>query len=544
MTSQGIVLTETSASIEVNLGSLNPGDLAQVSFEVTPSGASDGDLIPNQASFTSPDVNSGVAVNSDDNADDADGINPTQTPIQTDAGDLDASDLTKTMTATSEGGSPGTDVLIGEVLSYEINIVVPKGNLNEASVIDTLPEGLIYKSGSAQLSRTFNTGLSASENPGGINSSTSGSVVSLTDGTDISITGDTAISLFLGDIINSDTDGTAEAYTLSFDAVVSNESGIGNDRGQSLTNDGGFSFIDGINQQQSLSTSSDPSVTIIESNVAIDQTASSGWILTAGGMLEYTLTITNPNGSNIATAYDVVVTDSIPFDADEWSLMTVESTNGTGTTGAITDNSDLASGRLNVSVDSIPAGESLTIVFRASADGSPELTTETDSMDNIAWVSTSSLPGNNGSGSATPGIPGAIDGERTSSGDYPDADYSDSDTTSLVVYDLDLSKSILNPQSYYAIGDTIEYQLRLAVPDGVVANAHTIEDALPSGVDYISGSLLNASGNEYPAAIVSDPGTDFGVSGSSADTLTLSLGNISNTSGSADTIVMTYWAWV
>ncbi|MEO1385078.1 MAG: hypothetical protein AAFV78_17795, partial [Bacteroidota bacterium] len=157
ITSQGIVVTETSVSIEVNVGTLDPGGSAIITFEVSPTGASDGDLIPNQAAITSTNFNGGVAVNSDDNADDSDGINPTQTPVYTGSGPLDAGDLSKSLTGTSEGGSAGTNVLIGEVLTYELSIVVPKGNLSQAALIDTLPLGLRYVSSSATLTPTFNT---------------------------------------------------------------------------------------------------------------------------------------------------------------------------------------------------------------------------------------------------------------------------------------------------------------------------------------------------------------------------------------------------
>lgn len=544
ITSQGIVVTETSVSIEVNVGTLDPGGSAIITFEVSPTGASDGDLIPNQAAITSTNFNGGVAVNSDDNADDSDGINPTQTPVYTGSGPLDAGDLSKSLTGTSEGGSAGTNVLIGEVLTYELSIVVPKGNLSQAALIDTLPLGLRYVSSSATLTPTFNTSLNASENPGSVNGTSSGSAVSLTDGTDISIDGDTAIFVFLGDLINSDTDGTDESYVLSLQAVVANESGIGNDAGQSLTNKGNFSFIDGVSQNQTFAASSNPSVTIIESNVGLTKAGSSSWILTAGGEIEYTVTVSNPSGTNVATAYDVVVTDTLPFDADEWTSVSVQSSNGTGTTGAITNNSDLANGRLSFTIDSIPAGETFTLVFRASADGVPKLTLETDSMDNTAWVTTSSLPGTRGTGDATPGNSGAINGERTASGANADSDYLAQATAALTVLDLAFSKSILNAQTYYAIGDTIEYQLAIAVPDGVSSTNHVIQDAFPVGVAYISNSLLNAPGNNYPSGIVTDPGVDFTLSGSTADTLQLTLGSISNSTGSADTIRLTYWGIV
>ncbi|MEO0469174.1 MAG: hypothetical protein AAF206_06105 [Bacteroidota bacterium] len=288
-TSQGIIVSETDANVAVNIGTLNPGDIALVQMEVSvDGGTADGTLIPNQATASSPEVNSGTPVSSDDNGDDNDGLNPTITPVHTGTGTLDAADLSKSISSTSESQSSGTNVFIGEVLTYQIEIVVPRGNLSEAALIDTMPGGLRYVAGSAQLSRSFQTGLTASNDPGGINAAASGSGVSLSDGSDISIASNRIIRVFLGSVINSDTETgpvVDETYTLSFQAVVSNESGIGNDAGASLNNDGTFEYVDGINQPQTLSTASDPSVTINEPNLTVSKSASSSYILTAGGMI-------------------------------------------------------------------------------------------------------------------------------------------------------------------------------------------------------------------------------------------------------------------
>jgi len=541
VTSQGAVISETATSIQVNLGTIPPAGIATVSFTVTPSGASDGDLIDNIAYATSPDVNSGTAVQSDDNGLDDDGLNATRTPIHTDGGDLDASDITQTLEATSETGSTGTDVLIGEVLTYEIEVTIPKGYTYDAAIIDTLPPGLRYVAGTARLNRTFTTGLSASENPASVNTASSGSNVVLTDNINLTIVGDTAISLWLGDVINSDSDGGDETYTLQVQAVVANESGIGNDAGATLASAPDLSYITGINRRNNFETSTPPSVSIHEPQVTVVHESSSDWILAEGGTIEYTFTLANASGGNVATAYDVILRDSLPFDADEWESVSLTSTSTTGNAGTLTNNSNLGAGRLDFTVDSIPAGDSVIITIRATADGIPELTTETDSMDQTVYVTLTSLPGANGTGDATPGSPGDVNGERTSTGTYPDADYLDTTLPNLEVRDIDIIESILSAQSSYTIGDTVTYQVEITVPDQVTVGGNEIEVTLPNGISYISNSLITVSGNDYPSAIVTDPASDFTLASSGPDTLTLSLGSISNTSGSPDTIVLTYY---
>ena len=448
------------------------------------------------------------------------------------------------MTATSEGGSSGTDVLIGEVLTYEIEFIVPKGQTYDATLLDTLPQGLRYVAGTASLSRDFTTGLSASQNPGGVNTASAGVAQSLSDGTEFLVDGDTALSLWLGDLINSDSDVGDESYTLSFSVVVANEASVGNNAGVTLTSVGELGYIDGINQNQSLSGSSTPTLKVEEPSISVGGAVSSNWILTAGGTIAYTVTVSNASGVDVATAYDVVVRDSLPFDADEWESLTLHSTSQVGNAGGFTNSSSLGNGQIEVSIDSIAPGASATLVFRATADGAPYLTTETDSMDHTAYVTLSSLPGTRGSGDATPGDAGDVDGERISTGSEADVDYADNTRFELEVLDLALIESVLDAQSHYSIGDTVTFQLEIAVPDGVTVSDGAVEIALPAGVSYLTNSLTNLAGNDYPAAIVTDPSSDFTRDTGDPDTLSLNLGSISNATGSADTIVMTYYGIV
>lgn len=547
LVSQGLITSELSDDIEVSFGPLAPGGIATMTIEVAVDGdVLDGTLLENQAYVTASNVNSGTAEPSDDNGEDGDGKNPTITPVYTGASTLDASDITKVLSTTSEVSSSGTDALIGEVLDYKISLVVPRGSLKEVSLNDDLPAGLDYVAGSAKLSRIFGTGLNASLDPAGINSAASGVQVTLVDDTDIIQTGNT-LSVLLGDVINSDQDTgpvTDEVYELDLQVVVANESGIGNYGGASLSNAGSVSYIDGLNSLGGLSVSSNPSVSVIEPNVGISKIASDDWILTAGGTIEYSLTVINPALANTATAFDVTVTDTLPVIAGTWETITIESSTALGNAGALSNVSTLGSGYVTFTVDSIPAGGLVVITIRATADGTPELLTTADALDNTAFVYATSLPGTNGTGSTTPGVPGAINGERTSSGDYPDSDLVASSTTEMDVYDLEINKSVINPLAQYTMGDSVRYELEIPVPDGVSITNAVIRETMPTGLAYISGSLAAQSGNDYPATLLSSPAAEFTTINSGPDTLTISLGSIANATGSADTILLTYQASV
>ena len=105
---------------------------------------------------------------SDDNGTDQDGKNPNLTPV---GGGVTGSPsgLAKTLFASSEAGSVDPAVLVGEVLTYRVQVDVPAGTTYHGTLYDTLPSGMGYVAGSGRLARVFNMGLNSSADPGGVN---------------------------------------------------------------------------------------------------------------------------------------------------------------------------------------------------------------------------------------------------------------------------------------------------------------------------------------------------------------------------------------
>jgi fimbrial isopeptide formation D2 family protein/uncharacterized repeat protein (TIGR01451 family) len=228
--------------------------------------------------------------------------------VDTDGSGGTPAGLTKILTATSEAGSADPTVLVGEVLTYRVSAELPPGTTGEVRLVDTLPSGLTYIPGTARLSRTFDTGITAATDPGGVNTAASGTFVALADGTELDISGQ-VLSLFLGSVINSDNDADAESFTLEIQCVVANTAG--NQAGTDLVNAFTLEYLDPLGQIQTLTGVTD-TVTVAEPTVTATKGAAPAALLTAGGDVVFTVVITNPGGPNGATAHDVAITDTLP----------------------------------------------------------------------------------------------------------------------------------------------------------------------------------------------------------------------------------------
>ncbi|MTW23151.1 isopeptide-forming domain-containing fimbrial protein, partial [Allochromatium palmeri] len=294
ITSLGVV--ETQDPIAVNLGTLNPGQIATVSFKMTVNADTAGQIASNQAKVTRRGDTDGVL--SDDNGHPDDELNPTLTPI----GTVAPSALSKTLITTSQDGDASAAVQIGEILTYQLQFAVPAGTTGEVTLTDSLPTGLRYVANSARLQRVFNTGLSASRNPGDINTTPSGTFTDLSDASEVAITPATdeqgpVLSVFLGTVINSDSNpATSEHYILDVQAQVDNVGA--NQAGTVLNNSAGLSYRDTAGRLSTLSPVTH-TATVSEPALQLTKQADVNTLLASGGTLRYTLTLTNPSGPNV-----------------------------------------------------------------------------------------------------------------------------------------------------------------------------------------------------------------------------------------------------
>jgi len=522
--SQGVIISENPLS--VNIGTVNPGALVTVSFAATVNGPLSCTIIANQASVTGGNFS---AVVSDDNANPGDGLNPTLTPVA-----CPSAGLSKVLWATSEAGSADSNLMIGEVATYRISIDVPAGTTREMTMIDTLPAGMSYLGGSARLMRSFDTGLVASANPGSINGALSGTFVALADGTDVTVSGQT-ITLFFGDVINSDDDGNAESYTLELKSLVLNT--IGNQAGTTLTNQAGLSYLNGLLQPQNLTPVSHTS-TVMEPQIQITKTAAPLAILPSGGTVTYTVTITNPAGASVGTAYEVRVTDSLP--AVFGSLSAISTTPSGGVAGVVNNS---AGTTLDVSAAVFPPDGRLIITYQGTAAGP---LTDGSTITNTAAVVWTSLPGDRGTGDAAPGAPGSVTGERNgANGPSGLNDYASTANALVRVGPVGLAKEVLTPQARYAVGDIVTYRLTIGFARDLTVDNVLLQDVLAEGLTYQSGTLIVAKDPGISASL--SPGEFTRTDNSPApgqEKLALNFGTVIVTGAGSGNLTLTYQARV
>ncbi len=206
--SQGVVFVDSGETlVSTNVGDVAPGQTIISSFNVTIDSVGDGTVIESQATVSSTNA---PPVDSDSNADDSDGANPTYIEVTSTANP--SFDLNSSLVGSSDGTTTGNEFIQGEDLSLAIDVEMPVGLTNEAALNFDVPAGFTYIAGSARLQRVFDTGLSSSMNPAAINATASSIDVSPS----LVVSGSN-IRLPLGDVLNSDNDADSASYILLVD---------------------------------------------------------------------------------------------------------------------------------------------------------------------------------------------------------------------------------------------------------------------------------------------------------------------------------------
>ena len=122
---------------------------------------------------------------------------------------------------------------------------------------------------------------------------------------------------------------------IEFDAQVLNEAA--NVAGRTLSNNFGVLYdADGTGDPDPNPTPSTTVDTIVVSPVlTISKGASTAGPVNAGDAITYTLTITNPGGANSSTAFDALVTDTMPADIRVTAITNVALAGGATTDSAV-----------------------------------------------------------------------------------------------------------------------------------------------------------------------------------------------------------------
>ena len=490
------VNTGAGGDFSITFAELQPGD--SVTYTVTATVAPtvvDGDTIDNSATITYTSL-----PGTDANERDGSG-----TPAENDYTDTDpAEQLTvdtsiaveKTIAGTSAGhtddtpdGTTGNErpVAIGEVIDYQLAVTVPEGTTPNLTLTDTFLNGIEYVPGSAQVYGISDSGLGVNLNAGAL-TTLPGSATPYTLNTTTEAVydgGSRTLTINMGNVVNSDGDADLEQVVVVFQVVVTNSAV--NNTAQIWLND--FTATDDTGNSE---TSTPVSVEVVEPLLDISKTitdpnppnADAGDTITFTVVVSHDQDATAPD--SVTDAFDVRVLDSM---SANYTNVTVGSITPVGGAAGITDNS--AGNTVDVTIDTLPLGATVTIVYTADL---AVTVTPTQLIDNTAAVTYTSLPGSDPN-------------ERDGSGTTPEDDYTNDSSAQVTVDDNTAAEKTIagtsaphtpdNPpdgltspgsEVPVTIGEVITYRLATTVNEGTTPLI-TMTDTLVLGIEYVPNSV-------------------------------------------------------
>ena len=432
--------------------------------------------------------------------------------------------ITKSVVATSEPFTSDPDVAIGEIITFRVTVNIPEG-VTQASadplITDVLPAGFEYVNGSATYYGVYDTGLS-SANYG--NLPTSATPITPT------VNGQT-LEFDLGTITNTDNDSNNEQIIVEYKVQVLNTAD--NNRGDAKTNNAYFNYNNNDGNPQSITASS--TMYIAEPDLSVSKSANPTTV--TGGSVTYTAVITNNSSSHSTYSWEPVISDALPSELTNVQLISAVLSRGNTD---ISESVTIVGNTLTATLDSLAAserylapGDTITLQYSVDVTGSANFE---QVITNTAEVQATSLPGDYGTGNATTGQPGSDNGERlgdgsnNTSGDAVN-DLNASGSSSVSVAQPTISKS---GGTDLQIGDTTVNTITVSVPVGNTSN-FVITDDLPDGLAY-TGQPITIN---IPASVSvsNNPNTN---PGAGTDPLVFDFGTVSNDSGVAQTITISY----
>lgn len=373
----------------------------------------------------------------------------------------------KSIVATSEPNdiSSGNNVVIGEVITYQVTLQLPANSTTrEMRITDSFPTNVAYIPGTSVIARS-------SEDV----TSTNFDDWAASPGDFATIAPDeepAPVRFQLGDVVN-DSD-SSETITLRFDVVVRNVTD--NQRGTAFQNRASVRFR--TDQDQLITVNSNwVSLTIRAPSLRIDKTASPTAAI-GGETVSFVIEIENQSVTNAAPVFDLRLLDPLAADYEDIANLSWVIT-GTGVN--ITDNT--SGSTLDIEIDRLDPGEKVVFTFEADL---AEFILHGITVPNTATLTGTSLPGDYGTGDATPGDPGTETGERTGDGGVNNLQVTDPAQVTIDLPTMD--KHLLNPQSSYPIGETVTFEVTVGVPTGY-SECIKIEDTLPAGLEFVPGSV-------------------------------------------------------
>ncbi len=347
---------------------------------------------------------------------------------------LESSTTTKSLVTTSETYTAGSEVTIGETVTYEIEVIVPEGSITSLEVVDNIPNGMQYVSGSGTVDSTgFNGTVPSPTISGG---ASSGNPVTFSFG---------AFS------VPVDGNPSNNTFTIQLEADVLDV--VGNDGlppGQTdLVNNAEITVNSGTP-----SISNDVTTTVVEPEITITKNFNPDQA-PVNDSIEVTITIENTGTSD---AFEIDLEDPLP------SGLTFDG-NLTHDSGVAPDTLSESGGTITASWATLAVGDTSTITFDVTIDTGQS---RGDVITNTATINQYSS------------IDGSNPNERTTN------DIDAQDDLTITAPDLEITKS--NGVNSVTPGSTTVYSLFIENVGDFQADNVEITDTVPDYGTFNNGS--------------------------------------------------------
>jgi len=276
----------------------------------------------------------------------------------------------KTIAGTSETFTGGTDVAIGEIITYQITADLKAGiAMNNVIVTDSMDKGLAFVD--CVLVDIAGTNVTGTVCPP--------TVSAITDPGDLPTNPANAGRQVVFNIGNIPAPAADSIMVIQYRVIVLDV--IENQSGGALNNSARMTWSGGA------LSSSAPNVNVVEPDMVIDKSATPTAGVPLGTPIQFTLTINHTSPQSTADAFDVVVTDILPPTL-EYVPCSVTYSGWVPTSPAAPAYCPGTTNTLTFTWNSFPRGQVAVINFTARLVGTPA----TNSAS-VAWTSLDIDPG-------------------------------------------------------------------------------------------------------------------------------------------------------
>ncbi|NJN60585.1 MAG: isopeptide-forming domain-containing fimbrial protein [Coleofasciculaceae cyanobacterium RL_1_1] len=451
---------------------------------------------------------------------------------------------------TSELATTGSNVAIGEIVTYRLAVTIPEGTTKGLVVTDQIPDGMQFVPNSAKLV----TNLPNADDFNGTINNTSNTVIA--NAGSLTPSGGTAagedVTFSFGDIVatgenDANPPNTTNKFYIEYQAIVLNVADNNNSDvlgGEGAGGDASLAYddpnsSDPANTIQVLATG-EPAINVVEPRLQIVKDVKVKYGITgevtnpttttpigdAGDPVAYEYTISHTTASAMA-ALDIKLTDTLPPGFTPDGTTPIELVDAAGTSIVLTDFS-ITGNVLTIGTNNVdlPLNTDFKIRVLGTLNNTVTPTTELNSTAVLTW---SSIDGDNFAERARTGI-GADDSERFGAPNTGTADLTDSIAPNTYLTTDDAPFTTIAPtvkdtliQTEFAngttgtptptvtngnnvvIGEIVTYEVEVTVPEGTTPGSKITVDLPPGLAFYQFEGLTLSSGVTIPDRTGSDP---------------------------------------